>query len=74
MAHTWKHKKDEEALHKYPRVKKFMKSTKKDKTAQHIVDYSIDLGELAELGYDVEGLYRGVALDDLEKRLAKKKF
>jgi hypothetical protein len=74
MAHTWKHKKMEEVLEKHPNVKKFAKSKKKDKTTRHEVEYSIDLGELEDQGYDVRGLYKGTTLGKLEKRLSKKKF
>lgn len=72
MSHTWKHKQEEEALAKYPEVSKRMQRIKKNKTGD--VQYEIDLGELADKGYDVEGLFKGTSLANLEKRLGKKKF
>jgi hypothetical protein len=74
MAHTWKHKKDEEALERFPKVKAVTKSKKKNKSRHHEVEYEIDLGELEEAGYDVRNLFKGTSLEQLEKRLEKKKF
>jgi len=67
MAHTWKHKQDQKALEKFPQVKKRMKKDKRRKSF-------IDLGELADEGYDIEQLFKGTSLAELEKRLSKKKF
>lgn len=74
MGHTWKHKKMEEVLEKYPIVNKHTKRKKKNRAVQYEVDYIIDLGELADKGYDVEGLFKGTSLANLEKQLEKKKF
>lgn len=74
MAHTWKHKKDEEALEKFPKVNKRIKRTKMSKKKDYKIQYDLDLGELADEGYDVKGLFKGTSLSNLEKRLEKKKF
>lgn len=74
MSHSWKHKKDEEALDRYPLTKKFVKAKKKGKDREYTVDYSIDLGELLAAGHDIKGLSRGGSFADLEKRLSKKKL
>jgi len=67
MSHTWKHKQEQKALEKFPQVKKRVKKDKRGKTF-------IDLGELADAGYDIEGLFKGTSLAEIEKRLSKKKF
>lgn len=67
MAHTWKHKKDEEAMSRYPKTRSKMKKNKKG-------ELTLDLGELADQGYDVKNLFKGASLAEIESRLNKKKF
>jgi hypothetical protein len=74
MAHTWKHKQEQKSQAQYPRTKKLITSKKRGKGKHAQVEYSIDLGELADAGYDVEGLFKGTSLAEIEKRLSKKKF
>lgn len=67
MAHTWKHKKDEEAMSRYPKTHSKMKKNKKG-------ELTLDLGELADQGYDVRGLFKGASFAEIERRLNRKKF